>query len=74
MELEEVAQLPGAGVHGVDVEHGGLRPHHVLLDEGPHLVPRLTVSPHQALASVLLISDLKLKFSVNQLCFDKSRS
>ena len=58
MELEQVTQLSGAGVHSVNVEHGGLRPHHVLLDEAPHLIPRLTVSPHQALASVLLISDL----------------
>ena len=59
MELQEVAQLPRAGVHCVDVEHGGPGPHHILLHKGPDLVPLFPVSPHQPLAWVFVVSDLK---------------
>ena len=47
-----------------DVEHGRLRPHHVLLHAAPHLVPGLTMGPHQALAdTVLVATDLALTMS-----------
>ena len=54
--LEEVTELQGAGIHRVYVEHSGARPHHVHLHEGPHLLPRETVGPHQTLGRLVHIT------------------
>ena len=54
--LEEVTELQGAGIHRVYVEHSGARPHHVHLHEGPHLLPRGTVGPHQTLGRLVHVT------------------
>ena len=54
--LKEVAELQGAGIHRVYVEHGGARPHHVHLHEGPHLLPSGTVGPHQTLGRLVHVT------------------
>ena len=47
---EQVPELPRAGVHRVDVEEGGARPHHVLLHEPPRLLPGGPLAAQQTLA------------------------
>ena len=51
-----MTELQGAGIHRVYVEHSGAWPHHVHLHEGPHLLPRGTVGPHQTLGRLVHVT------------------